>query len=280
MPSVGDDTVVRCGCDEIFESAAEWGNHSATECPIGGVDYELVPMSDKETDTEVSVESYTQIGSHEFAVNIVHHDDHVGQAVADLFAGTVEPIGPNPRDVVNDEVRQVLEALISDLPETTDAPFTFVKQTVNGGVGGGGSGGSSSGGSEDSFDGDIFTEKDGGDDLVENVEAWLSNYANVKSSMIEGAYSLKYGTITNPGNGESEDGVYIDVAPWYAGSDVWDSDDRSFASDDGKESFGDHRDAMRDIFSDDDSPVVGVVDDSGEYNEWYNYVPEDVAADL
>lgn len=276
-----------CDCGQTFDSPAEAAKHHFHECDGSLItDDEKARQLTTMTD-EISVHDYAQIGSHQYSAN-VETDDGDTTVTANLFSGSVEAIGPND-DLTDEQTQQLLSILVSEVPATFENPVVTIRNdhqiSGGGGVANGQGGGGGSGG-DDSFDGDIVSDPDedtlDGDVelLEEKVGQWLSNYASVKSSMIDGAWDLEVATITNPDDGSSEQGVYIDVAPWYAGSDVWDNSDRAFKDDDAKESFGDHREAMRGIFSDDDSPVKGVVDDSGEYNEWYNYVPVEDVEDL
>lgn len=115
--------------------------------------------------------------------------------------------------------------------------------------------------------------------LVANVERWLSNYASVKGDMIEGAYDVSFVEMTDPETGGSELGVYIDDAPWHGPH--WDHDAGHFEGGSQPDEWADHNDAMRSIYNADDSPVEAIVEENeGGYDDWHNYVPADEAEDL
>ena len=289
--------VAACTCGEQFHDHAEAGNHDAQQCDGTLVfaaeeieevaDSKAVTMSD--SDSEFNVVDYAQIGSYEYTANVQNGTDDLRTVYVNLFEGEVRPVGPNTKDISSDHKRELITNMVENVPQTFDQPITLIRNDhqVTGVGGGGGGGNGSSSGDDDSggFDGDVISDPGEHDydaeEAEENVDQWLSNYANVKGSMLEDAWSLEFAEITDPDSGESELGVHIDVAPWYAGPDIWDSSDREWADDDASETFGDHREAMRNIFTDDDSPVEGVAEDNGgDYADWYNYVPADEAADL
>lgn len=185
------------------------------------------------------------------------------------------------------ERNSVVAAVIEAAPSYRPGPQESLTVNVGGAGGGNGSTGSSGGSSgSDTGQSDVDPVSDPGSDheydpeaLIENVGDWLSNYASVKGDMIDGAWDLEFKKLTNPQNGQSDLGVHIVVEPFAHG--VWDNDSGSWASDDAKERWSDHSAAMRSIFSSDDDPVKGFsVETDDEYDDWYNYVPADEAADL
>lgn len=284
-----DNAVCACSCGEPFDDPTALGEHVATECdgePLFDDAALEITMSSEET--EISIHDYAQIGSHEFATN-VETDDGTQTAVVDLFNGTVDTLGPNATELTDDQQSELLYEMTAAVPKTPEQPFTFVKATANAGGGGGsstgGGGGSADGsGGDDGFDGDIISDPGDtdydADDLEDQVDEWLNNYANVKSSMIEGAWDTQFRKITDPEDGESELGVYINIDPWHG--PLWDHDAGTFDTDDGKQpdEWADHKDAMKSIFSDDDSPVRFVVEEGDPYDTWYNYVPAEEVDDL
>lgn len=284
-----ETVVCSCTCGEPFDEPAALGEHVATECdgdPIFETD-ERTTMSDSESDdTEVSILDYAQLASHEYAANVKANGSGEQTVVVDIFEGEVNSIGPDASDIGDDEKQTLLSEMVASVPDTFEQPMTFIRndhQITGGGSNGstGGSDGSSD--DDDSFDGEIFEEidADDADEKIDAVDDWLSNYSNVKSDMIDGGWHLEYGKITNPDDGSTEEGVYVDIAPFYCGTDIWDSDSSSYADDDAQDTFKAHREEMtgeNGVLRED--AVEAVVDDSGDWNEWYNYVPAENVDDL
>lgn len=292
--------VVVCGCDETFQTVGEFGDHR-DGCTASD-SFDVITMSD-EANTEIlqvsRIGPVAYLARFERDAETAESEDPSGPrrqfARVDLSNASVDIVGANQTTVGaggEDEILEYIMEVHDDLEDigsdnllTAMAIVNSVSGAVPSGAaptaadGAGGAGGDDGG----SFDGEVFEEleTDDSEELVEKVEQWLKNFSAVKSDMIEGGYSAKYGRITDPEDGSSEDGVYIDVAPFYAGSDIWDSKNNKWADDDAQEKFADHRAALTGdggVLRED--IVEAVVDDSGEYNDWFNYVPASKAAEL
>lgn len=268
-PDGGHTEIYEC-CGQRFETPEELGSHLGPEC--GGFD--VVDMADEDTPT---VDSVAQISTSMYGVVLTRDEDSTQYVVANLADGTVEPKGFNTSGLSDGHEATIIRTLVEQLPDVAEG--TIVHVEANSQSGGSAPAGGSGGDGEDSFDGEVVNELDGHEDEEDAVDEWLSNYASVKSSMIDGAWSTTYAELTDPQSGETVEGVHIDVAPFYAGSDVWDSSNSEWAHDDAQDEFADHRKAMNGIFKDDSEPVELVVDDDDDFG-WYNYVPADAVDDL
>lgn len=265
----GQTEMIEC-CGQLFETPADLGRHLGPECD----GFDRVAMADEDTPT---VESVAQISTSLYGVVLTRDEDSTQYVVADLIDGSVEPKGFNTSGLSDGHQATIIRTLVEQLPDVAEGTIVNVSATASGG--GGAPAGGSGGDGEDSFDGDVVNELSGHDDEEDAVDDWLSNYASVKSSMIDGGWSTTYAELTDPQSGETVEGVHIDVAPFYAGSDVWDSENSTWAHDDAQDEFADHREAMKGIFKDDSEPVELIVDDDDDFG-WYNYVPADAVDDL
>lgn len=251
---------------------------------------DLADPSDEQSDENTSERFYVHHnGGNRFTV---HDDESQKTYRVDLdkvgSADIVECIdggGDGGNSVPETDRGYILGAIVQAGPEYRPGPQETLNITLEGAAGNA-SGTSQSGGSSgtDSSPSDVEVVTAPGsdhdhdpDELTENVDEWLTNYANVKGDLVEGWWDLSLQTLTNPSNGSSNLGVHIELEPF--GHSCWDGD--SWSTDDSKDEWTDHQKAMRSIFSDDDSPVQAFsVETDDEYDDWYNYVPAEDAEDL
>lgn len=309
------DEVKWCdGCGKKFEDMAEAGGHIKNDCdgelvdekPEAAESEENETMSENDTADDTTTEetdvTATRIGPVTYTVSIGAGDsDEVEAGIyrANLETGGVETLvstedtgalAENQKQFVLDQLVRMHRPSVDELAyqqafelAQNQQPAMYAHEAMGGGDGGssGGSSGGDDGGSN--ADVDVVTDAPTGhdydeDELVDNVSEWLSNYANVKGPMIDGAYDLSFVKINDP-EGGSELGVFIDDAPWHGPH--WDHDAGHFEGGSQPDEWADHNEAMRSIYNDDDSPVEAVREETdGEYDDWYNYVPADDASDL
>lgn len=190
------------------------------------------------------------------------------------------------------EAFDVIAAVVTQGPSYREGPQEQLSVTVGapepGNVSDTGSSDDTTGSdTSDSEDVEVLTDPGSNHDydpdtLEETVDQWLSNYASVKSGMIDGAWEVEFQNITNPSTGSSELGVVIDDSPWHG--PLWDHDDFQFDTPDGKQpdEWANHKEALRSIYQADDDPIKGfsVENPDSDYDDWYNFVPASEASDL
>lgn len=237
------------------------------------------------TPEAIDAENIMHLGSGSFAVydpdSVTHYTVKIGHDRIEVLDHSESP----PANVTDDSEDGILytrlvRSVVASQPDTLSVEMSHQRvvndqvqylidlaQNMDGSGGGGGSGGSggSDGGDADGpvFDSGSF---EGSDDLEEQLNEWIDNYANVKADLDPDAVEITAGEY------DGTNGFQIDSNPFKAG--YYDS---SAGEWDDKDSYDDHNDAFKSVMQDADGvQYVEVADD--DYN--INFVSAEDVEDV